>query len=49
MILDPMFYFFKLMIQIVRPALIAAAFASAVFATVSMVGCTAVIIWAVIK
>lgn len=45
MILDPLFYFFEFMIQVVRLALIGAG----VFATVSMVGCTAAIIWAVIK
>lgn len=45
MILNPLFYFFEFVIQVVRLALIGAA----VIAIVSMVGCTAAIIWAVIK
>ena len=44
MILDPRIYFFQFMIQVVRLALTVAA----VLAIVSMVGCTAAIIWAVI-
>ena len=45
MILDPLFYFFEFMIQVVRLVLTVAA----VLAIVTMVGCTAAIIWAVIK